>query len=50
MFFPVLAVSEGSIIGCQSKLNRYYFQLRIKAFLFGFLQNQPEITENYLNC
>ena len=41
-------ISEGSIIGCQGNLKLYYFQIRIKAFLFGVLQNQCEIAENYL--
>ena len=44
--FPVLAVSEGSIVGCQGKLKFYYFLIR--AFLFDFLRNQLEIAENYL--
>ena len=48
MFFPVLAVSEGSITECLGNLKFYYFQIRIKAFLCGFLQNQSEIVENYL--
>ena len=46
MFFPVIAVAEDSIIGCQGKLKAYYFKIR--AFLFGFLQNQREIAENVL--
>ena len=50
MFFSValLAVAEGSIIGCQGKLKVYYFYIRIRAFLFGLLQNKREIAENYL--
>ena len=48
IFFPVLAVAEGSIIGCQDKLKVYYNQIRIRAFLFWLLQNQQEIAENYL--
>ena len=48
MFFSVLAVAEGSIIGCQGKLKVYSFQIRIRAFLFGLLPNQREIAENYL--
>ena len=48
MFFPVLAVSEGSIIACQGNLKLYHFQTRIGAFLFDFLQNQRKIAENYL--
>ena len=47
MFFPVLAVAVGVIIGCQGKLKLYYFEIRVRAFLFGFLQNQHEIAENY---
>ena len=48
MFFPVIAVSKGSIIGCQDNLKLYYFQIKIRAFLFGFLLNQSEEAENYL--
>ena len=48
MFFSVLAVAEGSIIGCHGKLKVYYFQIKIRAFFFGLLQNQREIAENYL--
>ena len=48
MFFSVLAVAEGSIIGCQGKLKVYYFWTRIGAFLFGLLQNKRKIAENYL--
>ena len=45
-----LTVSEGSIIiGWQGNLNLYYFEIRMKSFLFGFLQNQREIAENYPN-
>ena len=33
---------------CQGKLKVYYFEIRIRAFLFGLLQNQHEIAENYL--
>ena len=40
--------SEGSIIGCQGNLKLYYFQIRMKAFLFGMLKNQREIAESYL--
>ena len=48
MFFPVFVISGGSIIGCQGNLKFHYFQMRIKAFMFGFLQNQRETAENYL--
>ena len=48
MFFPVLAISDGLIIGCQGNSKLYYFQIRMRVFLFGFLQNQREIAENYL--
>ena len=48
MFFPVIADVEGSIIGCQCKLDVYYSKTRIRAFLFGFLQNQREIAGNDL--
>ena len=48
MFFPVFAVSEGSVIGCQGNLKLYSFLKGIKALLFGFLQNQCEIAKNYL--
>ena len=37
MFFLVLAVSEGSMIGCHGKLKLYYIQIRTKVFLFSFL-------------
>ena len=37
------------IIGWQGYLNLYFFEIRIKSFLFGFLQNQREIAENYPN-
>ena len=36
-------------MGWQGNLNLYYFEIRIKSFLFGFLQNQREIAENYPN-
>ena len=47
MFFSVITVAEGSIIGCQGKLKLYYFYIGIRAFWCSFLQNQREIAENY---
>ena len=34
--------------GCQGNLKLYYFLIRLRPFLFGFLQNQPEIAKSYL--
>ena len=42
MFFLVLAVSESSIIRRQGHLKFYYFEIKIRAFLFGYLQNQNQ--------
>ena len=47
MFFPVIAVSESSTIGCQDNFKPFYFQLTVREILLGFLLDQRKLAKNY---